>query len=380
MNTLGHVLVLAGYAPSLINFRGPLLAAMVARGWRVTAAGPEMDDATREGLLALGATPVEAAAVRTGMNPLADLAYRNALIRLFRQARPDVVLAYTAKPVIWGTLAARAAGVPRVVAMVTGLGYAFTPPERPDPRYAVASQASRALYRLALPRADHVLFQNPDDRDLFVRLGFTPPAERVEVIAGSGVDLTRYPPSPPPARPSFLMLARLLKAKGVVEYAEAARRLKARHPEVDFRLAGPFDPGPDGVRPAEVDRWVAGGLTFLGSLADVRPALAEAAVYVLPSYREGTPRSVLEALAIGRAVITTDAPGCRETVTDGVNGLLIPPRDVDALEAAMARFIENPQLIAPMGHASLRLARDKYDVHQVNARLLAALEPQPRLN
>ena len=368
------VLVLAGHAPSLINFRGPLLAAMIRRGWQVTAAGPDMDAAMRDGLAALGVTPVEVTAARTGMNPLADLAYFSALKRLFRAERPDVVLAYTAKPVIWGTLAARAVGVPRVVAMVTGLGYAFTPPGRPDPRHTVAILAARALYRLALPRADHVLFQNPDDRDLFDRLGFNPPPERVEVIAGSGVDLTRYTASPPPPRPDFLVLARLLRAKGVAEYAEAARRLKARYPEAEFRLAGPFDPGPDGVRPAEVERWVAGGVTYLGALDDVRPALAEAAVYVLPSYREGTPRSVLEALAMGRPVITTDAPGCRETVTDGVNGLLIPPRDVGALEAAMERFIQNPELIVPMGLASLKLAREKYDVERVNARVLAALE------
>lgn len=370
-----HVLVLAGYAPSLVNFRGPLLAAMVARGWRVTAAGPEMEGVTRDGLLALGAVPVEVAAARTGMNPVADLAYRDALIRLFRAERPDVVLAYTAKPVIWGTLAARKAGVQRVVAMVTGLGYAFTPPGRLAPRHAVASLAARVLYRLALPRADHVLFQNPDDRDLFVRLGFTPPAGRVEVIAGSGVDLTRYQPSPPPARPNFLMLARLLRAKGVVEFAEAARRLKARYPEVEFRLAGPFDPGPDGVRPSEVEHWVAGGVTYLGPLADVRPALAEASVYVLPSYREGTPRSVLEALAIGRAVITTDAPGCRETVQDGANGFLTKPRDVDSLIQAMERFILHPGLATTMGARSLELARSKYDVRRVNDQVMAALSP-----
>jgi glycosyltransferase involved in cell wall biosynthesis len=368
-----HALILAGHAPSLINFRAPLLAALVDQGWRVTAAGPGMDEPTRTALERLGVRPVEIAAARTGMNPLADLAYRRALVRLFRDARPDVVLAYTAKPVIWGGLAARATGVPRVVAMITGLGFAFTPPARPDPRQMIAALAARALYRLALPKADHVLFQNPDDRDLFARLGFTPDPARVEVIAGSGVDLGHYQPSPPPRRPVFLMLARLLRAKGIAEYAEASRRLAARHPGAEFRLAGPFDPGPDGVDPAEVDRWIAGGLRYLGTLADVRPAIADSAVYVLPSYREGTPRSVLEALAIGRPVITTDAPGCRETVVDGINGFLVQPRDTDALEAAMERFILEPDLIAPMGQASLKLARERYDVHGVNARVIAAM-------
>lgn len=369
-----HILVLGSHGPSLINFRGSLLAAMVARGMRITAVAPDIDESTRSALTSLAVKSIEIATARTGMNPVADLAYLRSLVDLFQRLKPDVVLAYTAKPVVWGTLAARAAGVPRVVAMVTGLGYAFTPPEQFDPRHSVASVAARLLYRLALPRADHVFFQNPDDRDLFTRLRFTPPSERVEVIAGSGVDLSQFKPSTPPPRLSFLMLARLLRAKGVVEYAEAARRLKSRYPDIDFRLAGPFDSGPDGVKPAEVEHWVAGGLTYLGYLCDVRPALADAAVFVLPSYREGTPRSTLEALAMGRPIITTDAPGCRETVTDEVNGLLIRPRDVDALEFALERFIHHPGMIAPMGLASLKFAQEKYDVARVDSQILAALE------
>lgn len=369
-----HVLILASYAPSLINFRGPLLAALAGRGWRVTAAAPDIDAATRAALAALGADPIEIPTARTGMNPVADLAYSKALETAFRRLKPDVVLAYTAKPVIWGILAARAAGVPHVVAMITGLGYAFTPSARPSLKHTVANLAARLLYRLALPRADHVLFQNPDDRDLFESFGFTPRPDCVGVTAGSGIDLQRFTPSSPPDRPSFLMLARLLGAKGVREYATAARRLKARHPGIDIRLAGSFDQGPDAVSRAELADWIKGGISYLGELDDVRPAIAAAAVYVLPSYREGTPRSVLEALATGRPVITTDTPGCRETVVDGENGFLIAPRDALALEKAMERFILHPELIAPMARASLDLARHKYDVNSVNAQIITALE------
>lgn len=368
-----HVLVLASYAPSLVNFRSTLLAAMVEAGWKVTAAAPDIGPDLTAQLEVAGVRAVQVATSRNGMNPLADLAYGRSLIEIFRRERPDVLLAYTAKPVIWGTIAARAAKVPRVVAMVTGLGYTFTPPEQNTLKHATAALAARMLYRIALPQADHVMFQNPDDRDLFGRLGFTR-AGGTSVTAGSGIDLTRFTPKSAPPRLSFLMLARLLKAKGVSEYANAAVRLKARHPDIDFRLAGPFDPGPDGLARTDLDRWVAAGLTYLGSLTDVRPAIAEAAVYVLPSYREGTPRSVLEALAIGRPVITTDVPGCRETVSDGVNGFLVPPRNAVALEHAMERFILNADLAAPMGQASLELARRKYDVTLVDAEIMVAIE------
>lgn len=373
-----HVLVLASSAPGLISFRGPLLAALVGEGCRVTAVAPDIGVETRAALSGLGVEPVEIATERQGMNPLADLGYFRVLRDLFQRLRPDVVLAYTAKPVIWGTLAARAAGVPRVVAMITGLGYAFTPPEERSVKHAVAHRAASFLYRLALPRANHVLFQNSDDRDLFQALGFTPPPERVQVIAGSGVDLDHYAPSPPPETLSFLMLARLLKAKGVREYAAAVRSLHRKYPDVEFRLAGPFDAGPDAISQRELDAAIKDGLIYLGPLADVRPALAEAAVFVLPSYREGTPRSVLEALATARAVITTDAPGCRETIVNGVNGVLVPPRDAAALERAMERLIQTPDLVSTMGRASLDLAQRKYDVHAVNAEIIAALAPSGR--
>lgn len=375
MSSRFSIVVLGSYGPSLINFRGPMIAAMVERGWRVTAVAPDVDEVTTDALKALGAEVVSIHLARTGMNPLADLAYRAELLKLFRERKPDALLAYTAKPVIWGTLAARAAGVPRVVAMVTGLGFAFTDGASSSLTRGVARIAASILYRRALPRADRVLFQNPDDRDLFLQKGLLEDRGQISLTDGSGINLSRFTPTPPPAAPVFLMIARLLGAKGVREYAIAARSLKARWPDACFRLVGWIDPGPDAVTQDELDSWTSHGVEFLGRLDDVRPEIARASVFVLPSWREGTPRSVLEALAMGRAVVTTDAPGCRETVTEGENGFLVPVRNPAALGAAMERFILDPTLAPRMGQASLALARRRYDVHRVNAQILAAVQP-----
>jgi glycosyltransferase involved in cell wall biosynthesis len=168
------------------------------------------------------------------------------------------------------------------------------------------------------------------------------------------------------------MISRLLGDKGLREYGEAARRLKARHPEARFALVGYFDNSPDAISREELAAIEAGGVEYLGRMEDVRGAIAECNVYVLPSYREGTPRSVLEAMAMGRAIVTTDAPGCRQTVDEGRNGFLAAPRDPDSLEAAMGRFIADPGLIAPMGGESRRIAEARFDVDRVNAQILDA--------
>ena len=192
------------------------------------------------------------------------------------------------------------------------------------------------------------------------------------MVNGSGVDLDEFGPEPPPAAGNcFLIICRFLGNKGVREYAQAAHRVRLRHPNAVFCLAGWIDDNPDAIAESELDAWVqSGDIEYLGRLEDVKPALRECSVYVLPSYREGTPRTVLEAMAIGRPVITTDAPGCRETVTDGENGFLVPVKSVGALVEAMQRFIDNPDLAAEMGKRSREIAEEKYDVHKVNKVML----------
>jgi glycosyltransferase involved in cell wall biosynthesis len=279
------------------------------------------------------------------------------------------VIAYTITPIVLGAAAAKQTGVKRFVALVTGLGYAFTGGR--EPKRLLSFAIGKLMYRRAFKRADVAVFQNPDDRKEFGRLGLLPPRLPTAFINGSGIDLTQFQQADLPAKPSFLMIARFLKDKGVREYGEAARRLKREHPRVDIRLVGWLDASPDVMSEEEMEQIAQGGVEMLGKLEDVRPAIAACSIYVLPSYREGTPRSVLEAMAMGRAILTTDAPGCRETVVEGENGFLVPPRDAEALYRAMKHFVERPDLIAPMGSRSRRIAEAKYDVHKVNAELLS---------
>ncbi|MEQ6917345.1 glycosyltransferase family 4 protein [Halomonas aquatica] len=373
--SIRRIIVVAGFARSLINFRGPLICALQEAGLEVHAAAPGIlsDEVTRCQLEALGVVAHEIPLQRTGTNPSKDMATMAAFYRLFRQVRPDAVLAYTIKPVIYATLAAWLARVPRRFALITGLGYAFTG-EATGKRAAVLTLV-RQLYARAIGRAHLVFFQNPDDLTLFRELGLLPERVPSQLVNGSGIDTERYAVAPlPQGRPVFLMIARLLGDKGVREYVAAAALVRQHHPETIFRLVGDLDDNPDSVSRVELEEWLgAGHIEYLGQLNDVRPAICEACVYVLPSYREGTSRTVLEAMAMGRSIITTNAPGCRETVVEGDNGFLVPVKSVDALAEAMQRFIDNPCLIVSMGQRSREMAESKYDVHKVNAVLLEAM-------
>ncbi|MGO3692160.1 glycosyltransferase family 4 protein [Marinobacter sp.] len=367
-------LLIASFPDSLIKFRGPLLRALVAKGLDVHVAAPDLADVTDicTELEALGITLHDISLKRTGTNPVADLATVAELWRLMRRIRADYVLGYTIKPVIYGSMAAWLANVPNRFALVTGLGYAFTGDA--SGKRGLLRKLIQRLYRFGLSKSRKVFFQNPDDEALFRQLGLLPADIPSCVVNGSGVDVADYALAPLPEKPSFLLIARLLGDKGVREYAQAARKVKAQYPDAVFRLVGWIDDNPDAISQQELDGWVnTGTVEFLGKLADVRPAIADCNVYVLPSYREGTPRTVLEAMAMGRPVITTDAPGCRETVTDGDNGFLVPVQAVDELAAAMVKFIENPELVAGMGERSRLVAEQKYDVHRVNEFMLGEM-------
>lgn len=318
-------------------------------------------------LEARGVTVHEIPLRRTGTNPLADLRLMFHMACLMSRIRPDRVLGYTIKPVIYGTLAATFAGVPMRFALITGLGYAF----QGDGERGLLRVLVQRLYSLALRGTQTTFFQNPDDESLFRTLELLPSSVRSCVVNGSGVDVAAFNVAPLPTETRFLLIARLLGDKGVREYVEAARKVRTRYPEVVFSLVGWIDENPDAIRKDELDAWITEGvIEYLGRLKDVRSAIADCSVYVLPSYREGTPRTVLEAMAMGRAVITTDAPGCRETVVNGENGILVPVKAVDELADAMLRFMEQPELAFRMGQRSRQIAEEKYDVHQVNAVML----------
>jgi len=256
--------------------------------------------------------------------------------------------------------------------MITGLGFAFS---STGIKSAVTGIIAKRMYGIALSFNKNVFFQNPDDMHLFKVNGILKNSQKSTIINGSGVDLELFQPVPTPASLSFLLIARLIREKGIYEYAEAAKIVKKRFPHVNFRLVGFLDKNPSSISEKELESWIeSNAIEYLGRLQDIRPAIANSSVYVLPSYREGTPRSVLEAMAMGRSIITTDAPGCRETVQHGQNGFLVPVKDVDALVNSMTHFIECPNDVVRMGHISRQIAVEKYDVRKVNAVILKTLE------
>lgn len=353
------ILVLGVEPQSLINFRKDLIVELHVRGYSVTVAALESSGEQKSALEGMGADVRVVSFSRAGMNPFRDVVTLASLIGLFRKTRPDVVIAYTAKPVIYGALAARIAGVPRFAAMITGLGYSFITAR--GVRRRIARGIVTQLYKIALKRCSTVMFQNPDDRATFAELGLLRDVGTVGIVNGSGVDLQHFQVCPLPPKPVFLMVSRLLIDKGVREYAEAGYRLRKAMPEVRTLLVGGPDPSSNSVIRDELDGWVTSGLEYLGHLNDVRPAFAQASIVVLPSYREGTPRSVLEGMAMGRAIITTDVPGCRETVKAGLSGILVPPRNSEALFAAMKSLAGNSRAVKSMGRASRHIAEEKYE-------------------
>lgn len=373
-------LLVASYPDSLLNFRWSLIRALQAAGLTVHVAAPDIavGSSLRANLESRGVVVHDIYLRRTGTNPLHDLGTLLSLYRLIGKLSPDFFLGYTIKPVIYGTLTAFWVGVPRCFALITGLGYAFQGDAAAGEKQqrGFLKALVQRLYGLALRGAHKVFFQNPDDEALFRQLGILKPSVTSVVVNGSGVDVDQYAVVPLPTASEdgqlfFLLIARLLGDKGVREYVEAARLIKKNYPSVVFKLVGWIDENPDSIRQQELEAWIAEGIIeFLGRLSDVRPAIGGCSIYVLPSYREGTPRTVLEAMAMGRAIITTDVPGCRETVVDGDNGFLVPVKSVNELAAAMEKFIAAPELVERMGKRSRAIAESKYDVNAVNAVML----------
>lgn len=366
--------LITSHAPSLVHFRPPLISKLQAQGIQVLALAPNFDECSRAAIQALGATPIDCPMARTGMNPLRDAVNTWRTARLLRRLRPDASVGYFIKPVIFGTLAAWWAGVPRRFAMIEGLGFVFTDTgAKRSLKRRLLRRLVLWLYRLGLSRAERVIFLNPDDRDELVAAGVLP-FHKAFLLGGIGVDLAQWAPAAPVADPvTFLLVARLLREKGIEQYAAAARIVKQQYPLARFVLLGGLDDNPGSVTQAEVQAWVAEGILEWHGHVPVQPWIAQTSVYVLPSYREGVPVSTQEAMAMGRPVITTDVPGCRETVVDGVNGFLVPVRNAAALAEKMCTFIQQPELIASMGQASRRLAEERFDVHKVNQRLLDVL-------
>ena len=307
--------------------------------------------------------------MRTGINPVADLKTLYQLWRLMLKIKPTYSLGYTHKPIIYGNLAAMFARVPNRFALMTGVGYTFLS------KNSLLKKTIQFMYRLALANVEKIFFQNPDDEELFFKLKIIKRSDNKTVIVnGSGIDINSFKISPLPQKIQFLMISRLLGDKGVREYFNACILLKKQYQNIRFGFVGFFDEHPDAISEEELKFCIEScDLNFYGRLEDVKPAISESSVYVLPSYSEGTPRTVLEAMAMGRPIITTDAPGCKETVLDGDNGFIVPVKSVDELVAAMKKFVKKPNLIVSMGSRSRKIAEDKYDVVKVNNHMLSEM-------
>ena len=374
-------LIIASYPASILKFRGALIKSLQDKGFDIHIAAPEFDNYPEEfnALTALGYVVHEIPMQRTGTNLLNDAKTLSALYLLMKEIKPSHVMGYTIKPVVYGSLAAKLARVPHRFAMITGLGYAFQGADEEDYKKTNLQKVMHKLYSVALTSTHKVFFQNLDDEALFKSMSILMPNASTTVVNGSGVDISEYSVQPFATIndiliPRFLLIARLLGDKGVREYAQAARTVKEKYPQAQFDLVGWIDDNPDAIEQQELDSWINEGLfNFWGKLDDVKPAIGASSIYVLPSYREGTPRTVLEAMAMGRPIITTDAPGCRETVIDAYNGYLVPVKAVEELAAAMENFIVNPKLIIEMGKASRRLVEEKFDVDAVNQSILEAM-------
>lgn len=378
------VIVAGSSARSLSLFRTHLLKTLVELGYDVVATAGDIDEGATPIIEATGARWIPIEFHRRAGNPFPDLAYAAAMRRLTRELKPLALITYTHKPNTFGVMGARLArSGARVYSMVAGLGQAFGADTTPGQR--VARGMVELLYRLSTRQMSGIVFQNPDDRRFFQSRGLLPAGLPTAVVRGSGVSLEEFPEQPLPSGPmKFLLVARLLRAKGIEEYAAAARVLKASHPDAEFHLIGPTASGSSAVPVAAVEAWQREGvLVYHGEHPHVGAALATCSVFVLPTYYpEGTPRTVLEAMATGRAIVTTDTPGARETVdrpaapgpdgvAEGTNGFLIQPRSVEALTAAMRRFIDDPALAGRMGRASREAARAHYDVVSVTRSMLS---------
>ncbi len=346
------VVIVGDAADAMLRFRGPLIKELAAQGFDVVcASAPTSAGGEREfALIGARYAPVRIDDARTLWR----------LFWLLRRERPDLVLSYGLKPIVYAALAARFAKVERQIAMVEGLDYAHT-------------HGRGWLYRVPCALADALIVQNHDDRAVFAKHFMRGREHRVHVAPATGIDLAQYQPEPlPKGRLTFVMIARLLRDKGVYEFAEAARRLKEQALDVRLVLVGALETGPRAVRAEDLDAWVRDGrLEHAGDVDDVRPWIAQSHVLVLPSYREGRPRAVMEAMAMGRPCIVTDVPGCREVVTHHRNGIIIDAQNPAALVDAVTLFVQRRRLLDPWSRAAVQAAKTNFDAARHAAEMAA---------
>lgn len=364
------IAVLSSHTSSLFWFRMDMMKDFIKHGHTVIALGPESEDNWKSKFKENGIQYKQLFVERNGINPFSDLKTYKELCQFMKQEKPDKVFAYQAKTVVYGSIAAKMNGITEVYPLIAGLGSIF---RGEGLKNKIIKTVMKIEYRAACKASKKVFFQNNDDKSEFINNGLIL-EDKVVIINGSGVNLEKFKPEPLPETPAFLFIGRLIKDKGVMEYLEACKRIKAEYPEVRCLLVGPYDSNPSALQPEELKPYLEQNIIeYFGEQSDVRPYIKQCSTYILPSYHEGTPKTVLEAMAIGRPVITSDAPGCRETVTDGYNGFLVAVKDIDGLVKKMETLIQDPEMSKLMAERSLKLAREKYDVNLVNESIMQTM-------
>lgn len=371
-----NIAIIGTTAHSILGFRVDLIKALVAKGYTIYAFAQDYQAKSLEQVKALGAIPVNYHFNRTGLNPLVDLYNTYRLSKQLKYYQIEQMFCYFTKPVIFGTLAAVLAGVKKRYGMIEGLGFTFTPqPEGASFKTSIIKNIQIWLYKRMLPRLNHLVLLNQDDKkDLIDHYKIK---VKTTILGPIGLNLAEYSYTKPVLSPvSFLFIGRLLKEKGVHQYILAARIIKRRYPNTKFTMLGKIDnENPGRLKEAELKQLISDGVVvWSGFVSDIAEKIKQSSVFVLPSYREGFPRSTQEAMAIGRAVITTNTAGCKETVQEGVNGFLIPLYSVDELVEKMSYFIEHPEKIEEMGNNSYQWAQQHFDANKINQRLIELLD------
>lgn len=356
------IMVMSSHTPSLMWFRIDMMLDFKKLGHDVIAVGNESEEQWQEQFKNLGIKYRQAFIQRNGTNPIKDLKTLKSLRAIIREERPDKIFTYNAKTVIYGGIAAKKEKV-ETYSLIAGLGSIFM---GHGLKNKIIQRILCAEYKKSLKHSAKVFFQNKDDVQTFIDKHLVK-KEQVVMLNGSGVNLQKFTVQPLPKTFGFLFIGRLIKDKGVFEYLEACKIVKEQHPEVRCLLVGPFDSNPSSLKPEDLKSYIDSGIIeYFGEQSDVRPYLAQCSVFVLPSYREGIPKTVLEAMASYKAIITTDTPGCRETVIDGENGFLIPIKDSSQLSNKMNYLYKNPYVVSKMAGYGRKMVENVFDVNKVN--------------
>lgn len=360
------ILVISPKNKTVFNFRGDLIKEFIKCGYNVVVTGPNRDYI--DDIYALGASFIEVPFVKDNIGIKGDIDYCNKLVKVIKEEKPDKVFAYTIKPVIYGSIAAGKAGVKDIYPMITGLGRVYG---TTGLKSNILRLITGILYKYALRYAKKVIFQNYDDMNLFIEKKYLP-KNKCEKVDGSGVNMNRFSFTELLDSKLFIMISRIIREKGVFEFCKAAEIVKKKYPDSRFILLGGYDNSIGAVKPEEIEPYIKGGtIEVPGEVKDVAPILKEAYAFVLPTYyREGIPRTILEAMACGKPVITTDWVGTREAVDDGINGFLVSIKDYKFLAKKMLYMIEHYDKTKAMGYNSYKICREKFDVNIINKKMI----------